>query len=113
MPPAASSVVWIDSTSWELEFFGLPSRIPWPANVDPKLANSDPFEMNHLLDAIEAMGAEAPEPWGRFLQASEHLDEFGEAVQNSEIVRAYELIDEAVRRRVLRFNKTTRTYALT
>jgi tetratricopeptide (TPR) repeat protein len=89
----AAPIRWIDSTSWELEFFGLPSRIPWPANVDPKLANSDPFEMNYLLDAIEAMGPDAPEPWGRFLQASEHLDEFGEAVQNSEIVRAYEFIE--------------------
>src|ERR1041385_9059602 len=86
--------VWIESTSWELEFFGLPNRIPWPADVDPALANSDPFEMNHLLDAIEAMGAEAPEPWGRFLKASDRLDEFGEAVQNSEIVRAYELLEQ-------------------
>ena len=85
---------WIESTSWELEFFGLPNRIPWPANVDPKLANGDPFEMNHLLDAIESMGPDAPEPWGRFLKASEHLDEFGEAVQNSEIVRAYEIIEQ-------------------
>lgn len=85
---------WIESTSWELEFFGLPNRIPWPSNVDPKLASADPFEMNHLLDAIESMGADAPEPWGRFLKASEHLDEFGEAVQNSEIVRAYELLEK-------------------
>ncbi len=86
--------IWIESTSWELEFFGLPNRIPWPANLDPALANSDPFEMNHLLDAVESMGADAPEPWGRFLKASEHLDEFGEAVQNSEIVRAYELLEK-------------------
>ncbi|TCO85550.1 tetratricopeptide repeat protein [Chthoniobacter flavus] len=85
---------WIESTSWELEFFGLPNRIPWPSNVDPKLASSDPFEMNHLLDAVESMGADAPEPFGRFLKASEHLDEFGEAVQNSEIVRAYELLEK-------------------
>jgi len=89
-----ASYRWIESTSWELEFFGLPNRIPWPANVDPALANSDPFEMNHLLDAIEAMGPDAPDPWGKFLKASEHLDEFGEAVQNSEIVRAYELIEQ-------------------
>src|SRR5829696_7147382 len=92
MPPA-SSVVWIDSTSWELEFFGLPSRIPWPANVDPAVANRDPFEMEHLLDAIEALGPEAGDPWARFLKASEPLDEFGEAIQNSEIVRAYELLE--------------------
>src|SRR5271155_545843 len=93
-PTTAASYRWIESNSWELEFFGLPNRIPWPANVDPALANSDPFEMNHLLDAIEALGAEAGEPWSRFLQASEHLEEFGEAVQNSEIVRAYELLEK-------------------
>ncbi len=93
MPPAASSVVWINSTSWELEFFGLPDRIPWPATVDPAAANRDPFEMEHLLDAIEALGPDAGDPWVRFLNASAQLDEFGEAIQNSEIVRAYELLE--------------------
>jgi tetratricopeptide (TPR) repeat protein len=90
----ALPIRWIESTSWELEFFGLPNRIPWPANVDPAKASSDPFEMDHMLDAIEAMGAEAGEPWTTFLKASERLDEFGEAVQNSEIVRAYEFLEE-------------------
>ncbi len=85
---------WIESTHWELEFFGLPQRIPWPANVDPAAANKDPFEMNHLLDAIEAMGPAAEAPWSTFLRASEHLEDFGEAVQNSEIVRAYELLEQ-------------------
>jgi tetratricopeptide (TPR) repeat protein len=50
--------------------------------------------MDHLLDAVESMGAEAGEPWTGFLKASAHLDQFGEAVQNSEIVRAYELLDQ-------------------
>jgi tetratricopeptide (TPR) repeat protein len=84
---------WIESTNWELDFFGLPHRIPWPANVDPAIANRDPFEVEHLLDAIEAMGAEAGEPWSNFLRASAHLEDFGEAIQNSEIVRAYELLE--------------------
>jgi tetratricopeptide (TPR) repeat protein len=93
MSSTVTSVVWIESTSWELDFFGLPHRIPWPGNVDSKLANGEPFPMDHLLDAIEALGAEAEEPWSTFLKASENLDEFGEAVQNSEIVRAYELLE--------------------
>jgi tetratricopeptide (TPR) repeat protein len=84
---------WIETDNWELEFFGLPNRIPWPADVDPAEARKDPFEMNHLLDAIEAMGAEAPAPWSNFLKASVHLEDFGEAIQNSEIVRAYELLE--------------------
>ena len=88
-----ASFRWIETNNWELEFFGLPNRIPWPAAVDPAEAQKDPFEMNHLLDAIEAMGAEATAPWSKFLKASEHLEDFGEAIQNSEIVRAYELLE--------------------
>ncbi len=88
-----ASYTWIETNNWELDFFGLPQRIPWPANVDPKLASGEPFPMDHLLDAIEVMGAEAQEPWSTFLKASAHLDEFGEAIQNSEIVRAYELLE--------------------
>ena len=42
MPMTETTAVnWIDSTSWEPPFFGLPQRIPWPADVDPALANSD------------------------------------------------------------------------
>jgi tetratricopeptide (TPR) repeat protein len=88
-----ASYLWIETNNWELDFFGLPHRIPWPAAVDPALANGEPFPMDHLLDAIEAMGADAEEPWGGFLKASAQLDEFGEAIQNSEIVRAYELLE--------------------
>jgi len=88
-----TSFRWIETNNWELDFFGLPHRIPWPASVDPAIANKDPFEMEHLLDAIEAMGPEAEAPWGNFLRASAHLDEFAEAIQNSEIIRAYELLE--------------------
>jgi tetratricopeptide (TPR) repeat protein len=84
---------WIDSTSWELDFFGLPHRIPWPANIDPAVANRDPFEMEHLLQAIEAMGSEAGEPWTTFQRAAQHLDDFAEALEGSEIVHAYEQLE--------------------
>ncbi len=84
---------WIESTSWELDFFRLPHRIPWPANVNPAVANREPFEMEHLLDAIEAMGPEAREPWTTFLRAAQHLDEFAEALEGSEIVKAFEKLE--------------------
>lgn len=90
---AATSVTWIESTNWELDFFGLPHRLPWPAEVDPAIANREPFEVEHLLTAIEKLGPDAGEPWSGFLRASEHLDEFAESVEHSEIVRAYELLD--------------------
>ncbi len=93
MPNPTISVVWIESTNWELDFFSLPHRIPWPAEVDAAIANRDPFEVDHLLDAIEALGAEAGEPWTTFLKASAHLDDFAESLQSSEIVRAYELLE--------------------
>ena len=91
--PATATVSWIESTNWELDFFGLPHRLPWPAEVDPALANREPFEVEYLLTAIERLGAEAGEPWTAFLRASEHLDEFAESIEHSEIVRAYELLD--------------------
>src|SRR4051812_47681630 len=50
-----STVRWIKSTSWELPFFGLPQEIPWPADVDPAIANQSPFEVEHLLNAIEQL----------------------------------------------------------
>ena len=55
MPATLTTVFrWVDSTSWELDFFGLPHRIPWPQDVDPTVANNDPFEIEHLLRAIGA-----------------------------------------------------------
>lgn len=94
MPMTAALYRWIESNHWELRFFGLPPRIPWPAEVPEAEAAKEPFEMNHLLDAIEAMGAEAGEPWASFYKAAEHLEEFGEAVENSEIVRACGLLEK-------------------
>lgn len=91
---ATSAVHWIESTSWELPFFGLPQRIPWPADVDPAEANKDPFEMDHLLRAIELLGDEAGEPWTSFRKASPQLEELSEALEDGETVRATELLAE-------------------
>jgi tetratricopeptide (TPR) repeat protein len=85
---------WIESTSWELPFFGLPTRIPWPENVAPELANSDPFEIEHLLDAIDAMGPDAGDPWVNFRLAANVLDELAESLEDNEVVRGKELLDE-------------------
>ena len=88
---------WIESTAWELGFFGLPSRIPWPADVEPSVANADPFEMDHLLRAIELMGAEASPPWKSFAAAATIFDDLTEALEDVEIGRARELLDEVER----------------
>jgi tetratricopeptide (TPR) repeat protein len=89
-----SPVVWIESNSWELDFFGLPRHIPWPAVVDPAIATRSPFEIEHLLHAIDALGPDATAPWTSFAQAAAHFEELAEALEDAEIVRSRELLDE-------------------
>lgn len=89
-----SNVRWIKSTSWELPFFGLPQEIPWPADVDPAVANQSPFEVEHLLNAIEALGPEAQNPWKAFLDASEHHEQLAEALEGADHEEALEALDK-------------------
>ncbi len=89
-----AAVRWIDSTSWELPFFGLPTHIPWPEEVEAAVADQDPFEVEHLLTAIERLGPEAGEPWLSFSRASTTFDDLAEALEDSEIPRAAELLSE-------------------
>lgn len=91
---AATEVRWIESTSWELPFFGLPSGIPWPADVDPAEANKDPFEVEHLLRAIEALGDAAEEPFKSFYGASDKFEDLSEALEDGELGDASELLDQ-------------------
>ena len=91
---AATEVRWIESTSWELPFFGLPSRIPWPADVDAAEANKDPFEVEHMLRAIEALGDAAEEPFRSFLRASGIFEDLSEALEDGEIGRGSELLNQ-------------------
>src|SRR5260221_13469184 len=85
---------WIESPSWELPFFGLPSRIPWPADVPEEVANRDPFELEHMLDAIDKMGDAPGEPWASFRDAAEVLDDLADALEDTEAARATELIEK-------------------
>ncbi|MGB8166356.1 MAG: tetratricopeptide repeat protein [Chthoniobacteraceae bacterium] len=85
---------WIESTAWELPFFGLPNRIPWPNGVPDEVATRSPFEMEHLLDAIDTMGDEPGEPWASFRDAADALDELAEALEDTEVARATELINQ-------------------
>lgn len=88
-----SPVRWIESTSWELPFYGLPSRIPWPATVDATVANQQPFEVEHLLNAIELLGTDAGEPWATFLKASDRYSDLLEALEENEIPAALDALD--------------------
>ena len=86
-------IIWIESTSWEPAFFGLPQRVPWPADTDAAGASREPFEMEHLLRAIRFLGAEAGEPWTSFERASAHLEDLAEAIEDSDIFHAGQLLD--------------------
>jgi len=88
---------WIESKAWELDLYGLPHRIPWPADSDPKLADETPFDAGLLLNAIEDLGPEAGPPWTNFLQAAEHFDELAEALADNEFPTAEQLLDEIER----------------
>jgi len=83
---------WVESTSWELDFFGLPHLIPWPQDVDPAVANNDPFEIEHMLRAVGTMGAELTEPWKSFDRAAQHLDPLADAIDDAEATEAAELL---------------------
>ena len=85
---------WVESTSWELDFFGLPHLIPWPEAVDPAIANQDPFEIEHLLTAIESMGSALQEPWASFAKAAQYLDPLAEAIEDSEPTEATQALDQ-------------------
>jgi hypothetical protein len=76
--------VWLDSTSWELDFFGLPHRIPWPADIDPLKANEEPFDHVELVRAIEMLGPDAGDPWTAFRLASVNFDELAECLVDFE-----------------------------
>lgn len=90
----STSIVWVESTSWELEFFGLPNRIPWPADADVKGASEEPFNHSELVRAIESMGSEVEEPWKGYLAASSNFDALVEMLEDSECPEATTLLDE-------------------
>jgi predicted Zn-dependent protease len=90
----SETVRWIESSSWELPFFGLPQRIPWPADIDAAEANREPFEVDHLLRAIELLGPAAEDPWKSFYAASDHFADLIQAVEENEIGSALTALDE-------------------
>jgi tetratricopeptide (TPR) repeat protein len=97
MTPTQPPITWIESNSWELPFFGLPRRIPWPTDIDPNKASEDPFDHTELVRAIEMLGSDAGDPWTSFRLASINFDELAECLEDGEFPRAKELLDEVER----------------
>jgi tetratricopeptide (TPR) repeat protein len=86
--------IWVECTSWELDFFGLPHRIPWPTDVDPKKANEEPFDHEVLARAIDLMGPDATAPWTTYRAASDNFDALAEVLEDHEFPEAETLLNE-------------------
>ena len=91
-----SSVNWIESTSWELDFYGLPHRCPWPAEADPEAAQAHPLNLETLLEAIDRLQPPT-EPWSGFRAATGLFEELSEALEEGELVRTERLLEEIER----------------
>lgn len=89
-----ASVRWIESPSWELDFYGLPHRLPWPDDADPAAALSQPLDLETLLEAIDRLGDSAEEPWTGFRAAAGLFQELSEALEEGELIRTQRLLEE-------------------
>ena len=92
-----SSVRWIESTCWELAFYGLPNRIPWPEDADPGAAQIAPLNLEALLEAIDRLGNDISEPWLGFQSATGLFQELSESLEGGELIRSHRLLDEIER----------------
>jgi tetratricopeptide (TPR) repeat protein len=92
-----STYNWIESTAWQLQFFGLPNRIPWPADAQQPNPEKGEFDVPSLVRGVESCVSSEPTiigPWRGFLTASEHFQEMTEALEDQEYGRASELLTE-------------------
>ena len=90
-----SNYNWIETPAWQLQFFGLPNRIPWPADAQKPNPEKGEFDMPSLVRGVEACVQSEPAivgPWRGFLDASEHFQEMTEALEDQEYARASELL---------------------
>ena len=90
-----STYIWIETPAWQLQFFGLPNRIPWPADAQQPNPEKGEFDMPSLLRGVQSCVSSEPTiigPWRGFVEASEHFQEMTEALEDQEYARASELL---------------------
>lgn len=93
---ATSSFRWIETLAWQLDFFGLPHRVPWSVDA-AEPANEGDFDLDALLTGCEALVEAEPNvegPWKGFVVAGAHFDDMTEALEDQEYARAAGLIVE-------------------
>ena len=84
----------MESSSWELDFYGLPHRMPWPEEEDPQTALQTPLNLETLLEAVDRLGPDVGEPWLGFRTATGLFEELSDALDGGELVRCHRLIEE-------------------
>jgi predicted Zn-dependent protease len=92
-----STFTWIESPAWQLSFFGLPNRVPWPNDIPAPDGNHTQFDMEALLRGMQACVNGEPGvigPWRGFIEAAQHFDQMTEALEDHEYSRAGELLSE-------------------
>lgn len=90
-----STYTWIESPAWQLQFFGLPSRVPWPSDALRPEASKDQFDIDSLIRGVEACLSSEPQiegPWRGFSSAAQHFEPMKEAMEDQEYARASELL---------------------
>lgn len=86
-----STYNWIESQAWQLDFFGLPHRVPWAA--DALQPDAQQFNMDALVRGCRACAEEGVVgPWRGFAAAAEHFGAMTEALEDHEYLRATELL---------------------
>lgn len=92
-----STFTWIESPAWQLPFFGLPTRVPWPSDAPVPDGKSVQFDLNALIRGMRACTEAEPGvigPWRGFLEASQHFDAMTEALEDHEYSRAQQELEE-------------------
>ena len=82
-----STYTWIETPAWQLQFFGLPNRIPWPADASQPDLTKGQFDMESLIRGVDECVKNEPEiagPWRGFLAAAEHFQGMTEALEDQE-----------------------------
>jgi tetratricopeptide (TPR) repeat protein len=93
----SNNVVWVENASWEPLFYGLPGKLPWPAEADPEGAKRQPLDLETLCEAIDRLGVEAVDPWSSFRAATGLFSDLSDALEEGEIVKAYRVLEEIER----------------
>jgi tetratricopeptide (TPR) repeat protein len=86
---------WIESNAWQLSFFGLPSRVPWPADVPPPDGQQN-FDFPALIHGCELCVSGEPGligPWRGFIEAARQFDDMTQALEDGDYALASQLLD--------------------